>query len=133
MPVSIGGETYAVLPEEVEVRLEARSGLVVSQEGPYLAALHTLLTPELEKEGLAREFVRRVQEFRKQAGFEIADRIHMHLETSPRLSQAVQVHRDYVMAETLTLTMQAGDVPQDELLETLEFDGEQARLAIRKA
>ena len=59
---ALRGETLEILPEEVEVRAEARSGLVVASEGAYLAALKTDLTPELVREGLAREFVRRVQD-----------------------------------------------------------------------
>jgi isoleucyl-tRNA synthetase len=128
--VDVDGTAYQVLPEEVEVRVEARSGLVVSQEGPYLAALHTLLTPALEMEGLAREFVRRVQEFRKQSGLDIADRIHLSVEASPRLEQALQAHREYIMGETLTVTMEAGRIPGDP--ETFEFDGEQAVVAIQR-
>jgi len=59
--VEADGETYWLLPEEVEVRVNARSGYAVASEGAYLAALVTDLTPELIQEGLAREFVRQIQ------------------------------------------------------------------------
>jgi isoleucyl-tRNA synthetase len=107
--VEVGGETLEIVPGEVEVRAEARSGLVVASEGAYLAALKTDLTPELVREGLAREFVRRVQDLRKQAGFDIADRIHLSVSASPALAEAIRVHRDYIMGETLTVELKLSD------------------------
>ena len=68
---------FEILPEEVEIRMQAKEGFVVASEGALMAALITELTPELKNEGLAREFVRRVQEARKHAGFDIADRIQL--------------------------------------------------------
>ena len=65
--VTVDGESYEIQPDEVEVRADAKTGLTIAQDGAYLAALSTELTPELIDEGLAREFVRRVQDMRKQA------------------------------------------------------------------
>jgi isoleucyl-tRNA synthetase len=128
--VTVEGEILAVQPDEVEVRAEALSGLTVAQEGAYLAALHTVLTPELEMEGLAREFVRRVQELRKQTGLELADRIHLSVSASPRLAQALKSHQDYIMGETLT-TAQDNTPAEDG--ETMSFDGEVAQVSLKKA
>lgn len=131
--VSVDGESLEILPDEVEVRAEARSGLVVSSEGAYLAALKTDLTPELVREGLAREFVRRVQELRKQADFDIADRIHLYLEASPKLADAVEKHKDYIMGETLTLELMSAPAPGGAVVENFEFEGEQAKVGLLKA
>ncbi len=65
--LELSGETYEILPDEVEVRAQAREGFAVAEDGPYVAALVTTLTEELRQEGLAREIVRRVQELRKTA------------------------------------------------------------------
>jgi isoleucyl-tRNA synthetase len=69
LKVEVNGETYDVLPEEVEVKALAREGFAVAEEAAYVAALVTDLTPELVQEGLAREFVRRVQDLRKSANW----------------------------------------------------------------
>ena len=130
--VQVEAESYAIQPDEVEVHAEARPGLVVSADGPYLAALHTTLTPELVQEGLAREFVRRVQDLRKQAGFEIADRIRIHLSASGGLTQAIQVHRSYIMGETLAVAFDSEPAPADAIQAQLDFDGENARVALVK-
>ena len=131
--VSVGDETLEILPDEVEVRAEALTGLVVASEGAYLAALKTDLTPELVREGLAREFVRRVQDLRKQADFDIADRIYMHVNASENLAQAIQEYKDYIMGETLTLELKSGAPPGEAAKGEFEFDGEQASVGLIKA
>jgi isoleucyl-tRNA synthetase len=132
---AVDGQAYTILPEDVEVRADAREGYVVAAEGAYLAALKTELTPELVQEGLAREFVRHVQELRKQAGLDIADRIHLSAHATPLLGDAIAAHRSYIQGETLALTL------DERLLQasatvftaTLEFDGEQAQVSLCKA
>jgi len=131
--VKVGEETLEILPEEVEVRAEARSGLVVASEGAYLAALQTNLTPELVREGLAREFVRRVQDLRKQADFDIADRIQMQVSASPDLEQAIREHKDYIMGETLTLELKFGDLADSAVTGEFEFDNLKAKVGLEKA
>jgi isoleucyl-tRNA synthetase len=131
--ISVGEETFEILPDEVEVRAEARSGLVVASEGAYLAALKTDLTPELLREGLAREFVRRVQDLRKQADFDIADRIYLYVSASPTLMEAVQEHQVYIMGETLTLELKSGKPPEGAATGNFEFDGEQVEVGLEKA
>ena len=131
--VSVGDETLEILPDEVEVRAEALTGLVVASEGAYLAALKTDLTPELVREGLAREFVRRVQDLRKQADFDIADRIYMHVNASENLAQALRDYKDYIMGETLTLELKTGAPPGEAAKSEFEFDGEQASVGLIKA
>ena len=128
--VVLDGETYLIQPDEVEVRAEARPGLVVSAEGAYLAALHTELSSELVREGLAREFVRRVQDLRKQADFEIADRIRMYLDASPGLAAAVETHREYIMGETLTIQFETDPLPEGAAVSQFEFDGESATVHV---
>lgn len=129
----VEGETIQVLPEEVEVRVQAREGFAVAADGAYLAALVTDLTPELAEEGLAREFVRRVQDLRKQADMDIADRIKMHYSASPGLAKAVQAFGDYIMAETLTVVMDDQGLPDGLTTVSDSFDGETVTIAIEKA
>ncbi|HQV63911.1 MAG TPA: isoleucine--tRNA ligase, partial [Anaerolineales bacterium] len=83
--VNANGETFNIISEEVEVKAMAKEGFAVAEEGAYVAALVTDLTPELVQEGLAREFVRRVQDLRKAAELDVADRIEMFIEASAGL------------------------------------------------
>jgi isoleucyl-tRNA synthetase len=132
LKVVVDGAALEILPEEVEVRAEARSGLAVAADGSYLAALQTRLTPELVREGLAREFVRRVQELRKQADFEIADRIQLYLSATPDLVEAIQAHREYILGETLTIELHLSEPPAESASTEAWFDGQWLKIGITK-
>jgi len=119
-----------LLPEEVEVRAQAKAGYAVASEGAYLAALVTDLTPELVREGQAREFVRRVQDLRKQLDFDISDRIHIHFAASVGLNEAVEMFREYIMGETLAVSMDQGEGQPDWYQDT--FDGETVAISLEK-
>jgi isoleucyl-tRNA synthetase len=131
--ITVGQESIEILPEEVEVRVEAHAGLSAAAEGGYLAALSTELTPELELEGLAREFVRRVQDLRKEAGFQVEDRIRVRFAASPRLGQALEGFGEYAMSETLAVEMAPDNSPEGEAVTEHSFDGETLRVAIARA
>ncbi|MDZ4159898.1 MAG: DUF5915 domain-containing protein, partial [Anaerolineaceae bacterium] len=131
--LTVGGDSYEILGEEVEVRAQARSGFAVAADGAYLAALVTSLTPELVQEGLAREFVRRVQDLRKQADLDISDRIILFYEVSAGLGKAVQMFKDYVQGETLTLELVAGRGPEGAPTSSDAFDGETLTIGLRRA
>ncbi|HEX2992008.1 MAG TPA: isoleucine--tRNA ligase [Anaerolineales bacterium] len=130
--VQANGETFDVLPEEVEVKSLAREGFAVAEEGPYVAALVTELTPELVSEGLAREFVRRVQDLRKNADLDVADRIELFVDASPGLRSAIEAHREYITAETLAASLEFTSPPGDATLAEDGFDGEKVTVGLKR-
>lgn len=130
--LKIDGELLEILPEEVEVRIQAKSGYSVASEGAYVAALVTDLTPELIEEGLAREFVRRLQDLRKTADLDIADRIRVVYSASDLLSRAVLTFNTYIMTETLAVALDSGEVPELWVQIEDEFDGEHVCIALEK-
>ncbi len=131
--VKLEGQEYGILPEEVEVRAQAKEGFAVANDGAYLAALVTELTPELVREGLAREFVRRVQDLRKTADLNVADRIKVNVTATPGLKKAIEANRDYVTAETLTVELVFGEPATGSTSVTDEFDGEKVTVGLVKA
>jgi isoleucyl-tRNA synthetase len=130
--VQVNGDSFDVLPEEVEVKALAKEGFAVAEEGAYVAALVTDLTPELVQEGLAREFVRRVQDLRKSADLDVADRIELFVEASAGLRSALEAHRDYITAETLTSRMEFGPPPQGASTVQDAFEGESVTVGLVK-
>ncbi len=132
LQVVVNNELLDILPEEVEVRTQARSGYAVAYEGAFVAALVTELTPELVQEGLAREFIRRVQDLRKQAEFDISDRIKVIYQASPLLKDAVEAFQGYIMNETLTVELVYATVPVGLTTISDFFDGEETTIAISK-
>jgi isoleucyl-tRNA synthetase len=91
---------------DYEVRFQARQGLdATSFDGNAgVVVLDTHVTPELEREGLARDFIRLVQVARKDAGFNVADRIHIEVKAGPNAAAAIASHLDAVKSETLAVS-----------------------------
>ncbi|MQC24519.1 MAG: isoleucine--tRNA ligase [Chloroflexi bacterium] len=129
LALQVDGIALELLPAEVEVRLQARSGFAVAAEGGLVAALVTDLTPELVREGLAREVVRRVQELRKSSGFQISDRIRVRFHASTQIAQAIAEHHEYIAGETLAVELRAGAVTADPWLIESESLAVQVELA----
>jgi isoleucyl-tRNA synthetase len=110
--ITAGGETLTLTAGELEVRGEKREGYEVEHQGPYAVALDVTITPELRAEGLAREVVRAVQDARKEAGLNIADRIRLWLDVPPaaasagpgpaaELAAAIAGHEAWILGEVL--------------------------------
>ena len=133
LEVTAGGETFQIISEEVEVKAQAKSGFAVAEDGAYVAALVTDLTPELISEGLAREFIRRVQDLRKTADLDVVDRIELYVEASAGLRSAIEAHQDYITAETLTSKLSFGTPPEKASVVEDEFDGEKVKVGVMKA
>ncbi len=133
LTVRVDGEIFDILADEVEVRADAKTGYAVAADGAYLAALVTDLTPELAAEGLAREFVRRVQDLRKAAELDVSDRIKLFVSASAGLKSAIEAHREYVLAETLTLVLDFAEAPAGASVTEDSFDGETVKVGLVKA
>lgn len=87
--------------EDVEISSEDIPGWLVASEGKYTVALDVVLSEELKEEGIARELVNRIQNFRKEAGFEVTDTINITLERSPEIEGASTSNKEYICSETL--------------------------------
>ncbi|WP_083268954.1 isoleucine--tRNA ligase [Lentzea guizhouensis] len=92
-------------PDDVLVTEAPRSGWVVGSQQGVTVALDTALTPELEAEGRARDVVRLVQQARKDAGFEVSDRIELVLAAPDDIAAAVRTHREFIERETLAVSL----------------------------
>ena len=83
------GHHVTIGPDEVEVTSEPKEGLKIVEEGPLTFALDTKITEELRKEGLARDIVRRIQNQRKEAGFEISEEIVIYYKAGPKSNSSI--------------------------------------------
>lgn len=97
----VGGENLRIGKELVDVQISAKEGFTIAMEGSLFTILDTALTDELISEGLARELVSKVQQFRKQQDFEMMDRIEIIYSGDAAMDAAVDAHRQYIMKETL--------------------------------
>ena len=130
--VSFNGQDVVLSPQEVEVRLRPVEGYAVAQEGPYLAALDIVLDGDLMAEGLAREFIRRVQILRRDADYNIADRIVIAYHASERLARAIEQFADVICGETLAVELKATPSPSGDKTADYTFDGETLRVGVKR-
>jgi len=130
--LDIVGQTVNLLPEELEVRTEAREGYAVAEEAGYLAAVSTALDEHLIREGLARELVRRIQTMRKEAGFCVEDRVATYYRPGPALREVLETLGDYIQGETLSAELVEGALPDGAYAQTFEIEGEEITLGLVK-
>ncbi len=103
-------EGVDITAEDVLVARSPKAGLVVASEGSVVVGLETALTPELVAEGNAREFVSHVQNMRKEADFEVTQRIRVVVMADDEMKAAIEAHRGYVMGEILATSLDFGSV-----------------------
>ncbi len=111
--IAIEGHDIPIIAEDVQVVTDNKPGLVADTEGDLTVALETEITADLLNEGLAREFVNRVQNMRKDANLKVTDRIALYVQASPHLSQAIEDQREYIQNETLCDTIHQGKIGGD--------------------
>lgn len=99
--VEINGESLSVSKDDVEILSEQISGWIVESETGVTVAVDTHLTPELISEGLAREFVNRIQNMRKDAGFQVTDKINIAFSGNSDFKTAINSFTKYIAVETL--------------------------------
>ena len=114
--------------EDVLVTRRPKEGLVVASEGAIVVGLETVLTPELVAEGLAREFVSHVQAMRKEADFEVTQRIRVAVACDAELKAALTAHLDYVKGEILATELALSDGTGD-----VDLNGHKTAIAVEKA
>jgi isoleucyl-tRNA synthetase len=128
----VAGTPVTVTKEDVTITTQSIEGWLVESGDGLTVALDTTLTPELVNEGLAREFVNRVQNMRKDAGLSVTDRIRIHFESSPRVAEAVRIMSEYVKSETLATQVVPGRDTAEHWVKW-EIDGEPCEIGISKA
>ncbi len=118
LTLNLNGENVVLGGDDVIVLTEARGSAAVASDKGVTVAVDVELTPELVQEGYARDLVRAVNNLRKEAGFDIADRIELHYQAAGEVAEAVQNFRDYIMQETLATRLVADGMDGLDGLET---------------
>ncbi len=118
---------------DLEITSEGIEGQLVRQEGGVTVALDTTLTDALRAEGLAREFINRVQNLRKAADFDVADRIVLTFAAPDSAEAALLGHAEAIRTETLAVTLEATPAPAGETVQTVDLAGTPVVIALRRA
>ena len=124
------GDAITVELEDVEIFSEDIPGWTVANDGVLTVALDITVTDELRNEGIAREIIKRIQNLRKESGFEITDRIHITLEHNAQTDRAVESFGSYITAQVLADGITLADTVADAAV--LDFEDFQLKARIEK-
>lgn len=128
---SLDGETFQ--PNEMQILRQAREGAPDVRSDRFISIeLSCELNDELIAEGLAREVVHHIQQMRKDAGYQVEDRIAVTFKADPQPTAAIGLHQTYIRQETLARTLQEQDKPEGDRVETVDIDGKKLILGIRR-
>lgn len=128
--VEINGKNITLEISDVEITSQDIEGWLVANEGALTVALDVTITDDLKQEGIAREIVNRIQNLRKDSGFEVTDRIDVVLQKDEGIEQAVNTNLEYIKTETLTEQLEIMDHVNNGI--DIAFDDIQTKLFIQK-
>ncbi|MFW5774272.1 MAG: DUF5915 domain-containing protein, partial [Tangfeifania sp.] len=107
--IQVGDTNIVLTKNDVEIQTEDIPGWTVATEGQMTIALDIHLTEELKEEGIAREFINKIQNLRKESGYEVTDRISLSILKHSAINSAVLNYKDYICTQTLANDLQLID------------------------
>jgi len=126
MSVEASGKTITLTADDILVERTPKPGLSVASAGALVVALDTELDADLIREGLAREFVNKVQNLRKTADLNVAQRITLQYHAGAEIRDAIEAHRNYIESETLSLRCDSSEEATQG--ETVDLNGHPCRI-----
>lgn len=130
LEVEINGKIITLEKSDVEITSQDIEGWLVASQGALTVALDVTLTDDLKKEGIARELVNRIQNLRKDSGFELTDRIAVQFQKDEQIINAINKNLEYIKTETLTDTLEVLDILENGI--EIAFDDVNTKLFIQK-
>jgi len=126
------GESVRITSNEIEIQRTGLRGWSVESEHGITVAVDTEITPELQKEGLSREFINRIQNMRKEADFEVTDRIVIGFSGSMELSEAIEATKATVKSETLAEEIEMSLLDVSDFVKSWDIEGSPCEISIRR-
>jgi isoleucyl-tRNA synthetase len=109
----VEGQTAEVMAEDVEILSEDIPGWQIASQGALTVALDITITPELWQEGIAREVINRIQNLRKDKGFDVTDKISVKFQSVAEIDEAVNRNISYICSETLAQSFDVVDAIEE--------------------
>jgi isoleucyl-tRNA synthetase len=131
LTLAVNEQPVVLTKDDIDILSEEIKGWLVESEDGLTVALDTALTEDLVVEGFAREFINRVQRMRKEAGFEVVDRIRIFYQTTDRLSKALSSFRETIAAETLAVEL-SSSTSRGEYSSRFEINGEECEIGLER-
>jgi isoleucyl-tRNA synthetase len=127
-----GGETVRISSGEIEIQRSGLRGWSVETEDGITVAVDTEITPELQKEGLSREFVNRIQNMRKEADFDVTDRIVIGFSGNDEIAEAVEANRENIKSETLAEDITPELLDVSDFVKSWDIEDRDCEISIRR-
>jgi isoleucyl-tRNA synthetase len=127
----VNGENIELDFTDFEIETDDIPGWLVTSENGLTVAMDITISPALKQEGIARELVNRIQNFRKEAGFEVTDKINITVATSPAIQTAIEANKSYIADEVLAAAINVGSIEGTEFLTDIEEEGD-TKIGLRK-
>ena len=131
--LDVDGQRLELQSEDILLHAEQREGYAAIASDGYLVALDTRLTDALVSEGMARQVVRRLNDYRKSMGLNVEDRISVRYSASSRLDEAMRLHADYIQQETLAVSLTEGEPGGADAVFTSDIGDNWLQVGIRRA
>jgi isoleucyl-tRNA synthetase len=132
--IQAGSEKVIITPEDCEILTEDIPGWTVASEGQLTIALDINVTEELKDEGFAREFINKIQNLRKENGYEVTDRINLTIVKAEEFNKAILNYKDYICAQTLANQLEMVDNLEDNDVREVEVEKDLfARILVKRA
>lgn len=131
--LNVNGENAQIELGDVEVISEDIPGWLVANDGNITTALDVTVTDELKQEGIARDIVNRIQNIRKSRNYDITDKIILIFEVSDITTPVIEAYGEYIGRQVLASAINVSDIEDYESAETLDIDGIEIKVAIKRA
>ena len=131
--LSIDGEQLVTTAADFDITSEDMPGWLVASEGKLTVALDITISDELRREGVARELVNRIQNIRKDSGFEVTDKIRVEIEATELTAPAIESFADYIAQQTLAVEVKAVATPAGDFVVDSDIDEAPLKIAVTKA
>jgi isoleucyl-tRNA synthetase len=127
----INGSSLEITSGDVDVKRIGKDGWAIASDGELGVGVNTSVTEELKNEGLVRELIHKIQLMRKEAGFDLTDRIKISFETGQELARAINVNIDYLKTETLAVDVCEG-LEAGETKNVLNINGIETTIVLQR-
>lgn len=128
--IAVNGNNLTLTIEDVEITSQDIPGWLVANNNGITVALDITISEELKKEGIARELINRIQNIRKDSGFEVTDKVHIKLQQQPEILASVESNESYIKSETLTESIEFFETLENGI--EIEFDDIKTKISITK-
>jgi isoleucyl-tRNA synthetase len=122
--LSVDTETINLVLEDVEITSEDIPGWLVANDGKLTVALDINVTEELREEGIAREFINRIQNIRKDSNFDVTDKIEIQIQKHELINKAITKYSEYIGTQTLAKSIDLVEILEQDSIHFVEINEE---------